>query len=102
MAHESAVANCRPGPGRDRALRSIYFTVLSFKNVGPPRPRLEQNPRDNHLRFLDNRARYIKGLEMRRYEFSDWKYYLHYTLARDYNYLIKASEQWPQSGRLIA
>ena len=51
---------------------------------------------------MDNRKRYIEGMEMIRYNFTDWKYYLHYTLALDYEHMMKASEQWPQLGRLIA
>ena len=102
LSFNSASENCRPGPGRDRALRSIYFAVLNFRGISPSTEKVMSFPNDNHLRFMDNRKRYIEGMEMVRYNFTDWKYYLHYTLALDHEHMMRASEQWPQLGRLIA
>jgi len=67
-------------------------------NHSPP---LKVFPSDSS-NFEVNRYEYIYKGRLREYDFSDWKYYLHYGLNKNSDLLLKASKNWSYTGRLIA
>jgi hypothetical protein len=52
--------------------------------------------------FETNRQKYVTGQKLTVYEFSDWKYFLHYGLEKKDDLLAEAMKKWPYTGRLIA
>lgn len=53
--------------------------------------------------FLEaNRYQYIHNGTLKFYEFTDWKFYLHYGLLHKTELLKEASKKWSYTGRLIA
>ena len=83
-------------------MRQIYFTVLNCLNVCPSAASLSWFPNDNQLKYQENKWLYLNGKEVKKHEFSDWKYYLHYALVGDAEFMRLASQKWGQSGRLMA
>ena len=68
-----------------------------MKNINP----LAAIPSDN-TSFEQNRYNYINHGQLTIYEFTDWKYYLHYGLIKRIDILQEASKKWRYTGRLIA
>lgn len=88
---------CAVGAGCNKILKLIYFSVVKWKNVNP------NLPITNDLTvFESNRFKFIVGDHMREYDFTDWKYYLHYGLEKRDDILLEASKKWSYTGRLIA
>jgi tetratricopeptide (TPR) repeat protein len=97
LSYNTAKKFCAPGTGCNKTLRQIYYTVLRWKNASPP-PAV---PSDSNY-FEANRYEYIRNGRLLSYEFTDWKYYLHYGLMKRCDILLEASKKWSYTGRLIA
>jgi len=62
---------------------------------------LQLHKTDENLIFIANKYLFIHGQNLIKYDFSDWKYYLHYSLVKDVRLLSKAANKFKQ-GRLYA
>lgn len=81
-------------------LRLIYFSVVSWRKIYP----LTEKVSDQTM-FETNRYLFMADHPdhpLREYEFSDWKYYLHYGLTKNEEMLMEAIRKWPYTGRLVA
>jgi hypothetical protein len=87
---------CAQGSGCNKTLRQIYYTIIKWKNLCPPFVASDTS-------FIEsNRYDYISKGTLKVYEFSDWKYFLHYGLLRKSELLFEATKKWSYTGRLIA
>lgn len=93
-----AIKYCAPGTGSNKALKQIYFSVVKWKGICPP-----VKPTNDHVVFETNRYFFINDINfIEDFEFSDWKYFLHYGIRKNDEILYAASKKWPHTGRLIA
>ena len=57
---------------------------------------------NDHVIFEKNRYNFIHDIPLIEHEFTDWKYYLHYGVIKNYEFIGVASKKWALTGRLIA
>lgn len=100
-AVQTAKKFCTEEANRKRAYRHIYISILSSFVIEPDQNVLEMYPKDDHLRFLVNKARYVRGEPLIEFAFNDWKYYLHFCLEKKLD-LLKQCYKDSNQGRVLA